>query len=85
MTDNADADGDNATPDDDAEAHRQEVKAEFMAFYEQRQALLASGRGVPAPHPEKFDFPIGLDNEGNPFPMPAKADDDEGSTTPESP
>src|SRR5690606_12756942 len=86
MTDGSETDGNDATPDD-AEAQEQEqaVKARLIAAYEQRKALHASGRSIPAPRPEKFAFPIGIDDEGNPFPVLAKtAAEDDDSSRPES-
>src|SRR4051812_7120987 len=80
MTDDADTESGDATRDDEADAHRQAVKDKLMAAYDRRKALHASGRGVPVEHPEKYDFPIGLDNEGNPYPVATKADGDDAST-----
>jgi hypothetical protein len=83
MTDDAHPESGDATPDEEGDAHRLAVKEELMAFYERSKALHASGRGIPVENPEKYDFPIGLDNEGKPFPVPAKGVDDEGKSSPE--
>jgi hypothetical protein len=67
-----------AADDDDAAA-----LAELRAAYQEHAAVIASGQGVPVERPEKYAFPIGFDDDGNPFPVTPSAGGDDGEAPPE--
>jgi hypothetical protein len=66
----------NNPPDEPLTDEDAEILARLQAVSAERDSLLAAGLGRPVARPEKFADPIGLDDDGNPFPVHADTDGD---------